>query len=119
MPALKGDKRKGGRQGGEEEGLAKKDTERRQRRERARGTARPGERRVNSKLTLSAQTPVNGLLSAPAERPHTEPWKHRGMDQLCPKPHTAADKGCTEAGDQLSFAQTGLKSQEKIVLASA
>lgn len=66
-------------------------------------------RRVNSPLTLSVQTPVNRLLSAAAERLHTEPWKHRGMDQLCPKPHTMADKGCTEAGDQLSFAQVAGK----------
>lgn len=101
-----------GRQGGEEEGLAKKDTERRQRSERARGIAWQGERRVNSVLTLSVQTPVNRLLSAPAERLLTEPWKHSGMDQLCPKLHTTADKGCTEAGDQLSFAQTGLRLQK-------
>lgn len=31
------------------------------------------------------------------------------MDQLCPKPHTMADKGCTEAGDQLPFAQVAWK----------
>lgn len=36
------------------------------------------------------------------------------MDQLCSKPHTTADKGCTEAGDQLSFAQTGLRLQKNI-----
>lgn len=34
------------------------------------------------------------------------------MDQLCPKPHTTADKGRTEAGDRRSFAQTGLMLQK-------
>lgn len=58
---------------------------------------------MNSTLTLPVQSPVNGLLSAAAERPHTEPWKHRGMDQLCaPEAHTAADKGCPEAGGRPS-----------------
>lgn len=118
MPALRGDtKGREGRRGGEEEGSVKKDTERRQRREqtrRAEGRAGGGGivRRVNSVLTLSGRAPVNGLLSAAAERLHTEPWKHRGMDQLCPKPRTTADKGCTEAGDQLSFAQTGFRLPE-------
>lgn len=73
-------------------------------------------RRVNPTLTLSVQTLVNRPLSVPAERLLTEPWKHRGMDQLCCKPHTTADKGCTEGGDQLSFAQTGLRLQKKTFL---
>lgn len=37
--------------------------------------------------------------------PLTEPWKHRGMDQLCSKLHPEADKGCTDAGDRLPFAE--------------
>lgn len=105
-----------GRQRGEEEGLAKKDTERGHRGEsECGGTAR----RVNPPLTLSVQTLVNRPLSVPAERVLTEPWKHRGMDQLCCKPHTTADKGCTEGGDQLSFAQTGLRLQKKTFLVTA
>lgn len=98
-----------------------KKTQRGDREESERGGRRGGRaegrlggiaRRVNSALTLSGRAPVNRLLSAAAERLHTEPWKHRGMDQLCPKPRTTADKGCTEAGDQLSFAQTGFRLPE-------
>lgn len=37
--------------------------------------------------------------------PLTEPWKQRGMDQLCSKLHPEADKGCTDAGDRLPFAE--------------
>lgn len=39
------------------------------------------------------------------KEPLTEPWKHRGMDQLCSKLHPEDDKGCTDAGDRLPFAE--------------
>lgn len=61
-------------------------------------------RRVNSLLTLCGPgPPVNGLLSAAAGKKkkkglHTEPWKRRGMGQLCrrsPAPRQA-DKGRSE-----------------------
>lgn len=64
-------------------------------------------RRVNLLLTLCRPgPPVNGLLSAAArgkKRLYTEPWKRRGMGQLCcrsPAPWPP-DKGRTESGPLL------------------
>lgn len=43
--------------------------------------------------------------------PLTEPWKHRGMDQLCSKLHPEADKGRTDAGDRLQRNSSTLKTE--------